>query len=365
MTSFAAGARRCPPLAASPRHHPRPLARRGLDRDGVCPAAGQLELPHPSPDRRGPARRRGGALRRPAARRGRPHRPAALGERVSFMAPFALTRTMAHPYTEFYPETHGHFAPTRFVQPAYSAACVPFRWVLREKVEASAKDGEIGIAERLKIGWAPDREPDIRNHQDEQVETAWVQERENQLALLDTFFGAVRPEESLCFFYAKRTPLSEQPTPSRRGSADRCRHASIRARPRGPRLGRTRPSAHAERHGRRTVRPQPPHGLVRPERHGRRTVRPQPPHGLVRPDSMPSAGAGGSRPAGDLQRGRRLAGLARGSPAAAGDRVVSSLSPSCKGGGGGTVSMPRTTRAAERGRPKGTGGRLPPPWRSR
>ncbi len=31
----------------------------------------------------------------------------------------------------------------------------------------------------------------------------------------------------------------------------------------------------------------------------------------------------------------------------------------------GTVSMPRTTRAAERGRPKGTGGRLPPPWRSR
>jgi hypothetical protein len=37
-----------------------------------------------------------------------------------------------------------------------------------------------------------------------------VQERDNQLALLDTFFGALRPEESLCFFYAKRTPLSEQ-----------------------------------------------------------------------------------------------------------------------------------------------------------
>ncbi len=126
------------------------------------------------------------------------------------MAPFVVPRTMTHPYTEFYPETHGHFKPTGFDQPAYSAACVPFRWMLREKVEGSAKDGEIGIAERLKIGWVPDREPDIRNHQDKQVETAWVQERENQLALLDTFFGAVRPEESLCFFYAKRTPLSEQ-----------------------------------------------------------------------------------------------------------------------------------------------------------
>ena len=136
--------------------------------------------------------------------------PPCVGERVSFMAPFALTREITHPYGEFYPETHGHFAPTRFVQPAYSAACVPYRWTLREKVEGSAKDGEIGIAERLKIGWVPDREPDIRNHQGKQVETAWVQERENQLALLDTFFGALRPAESLCFLYAKRTPLSEQ-----------------------------------------------------------------------------------------------------------------------------------------------------------
>ena len=136
--------------------------------------------------------------------------PPCVGERVSFMAPFALTRTMTHPYTEFYPETHGHFAPTRFVQPGYSAACVPFRWMLRDKVEGNAKDGEIGIAERLKIGWVPDREPDIRSRSGKEVETAWVQERENQLALLDTFFGALRPEESLCFFYAKRTPLSEQ-----------------------------------------------------------------------------------------------------------------------------------------------------------
>ena len=136
--------------------------------------------------------------------------PPCVGERVSFMAPFPLRRTMTHPYTEYYPETHGHFAPTRFVHPAYSAACVPFRWMLREKVEGNAKDGEIGIAERLKIGWVPDREPDIRNHQGKQVKTDWVQERENQLALLDTFFGALRPEESLCFFYAKGTPLSEQ-----------------------------------------------------------------------------------------------------------------------------------------------------------
>lgn len=136
--------------------------------------------------------------------------PPCVGERISFMAPFTLTRTMTHPYAEIYPETHGHFAPTRFVQPAYSAACVPFRWMLREKVEGNPKNGEIGIAERLQLGWVAKREPDIRNRDGKVVTTDWVQERKNQLALLDTFFGALRPQESLCFFYAKRTPLSEQ-----------------------------------------------------------------------------------------------------------------------------------------------------------
>ena len=112
---------------------------------------------------------------------------------------------MTHPYTEFYPETHGHFAPTRFVHPAYSAACVPFRWMLRDNVEGAANGSDIGIAERLKIGWVPDREPDIRNHQGKEVKTAWLHERESQLAFLDTFLGALLPAESLCFFYAKRT----------------------------------------------------------------------------------------------------------------------------------------------------------------
>lgn len=130
--------------------------------------------------------------------------PPCAGERVSFMAPFELTRTMRHPYMESSAETHGHFVPTRFVQPQFSAACVPFRWMLRANVEGNTKKNKPGLAERLKLGWTADREPNLK------FDTAWVQERDNQLALLDTFFGALRPEESLCFFYAKRTPLSEQ-----------------------------------------------------------------------------------------------------------------------------------------------------------
>ena len=79
MRSISDGARCLPPHHVTirvPWHGP------GLDRDGVCPAAGQLELPYPAPHWRGPARRGGSALRWPAARRTRPGRPATLRGRA-------------------------------------------------------------------------------------------------------------------------------------------------------------------------------------------------------------------------------------------------------------------------------------------
>jgi len=131
--------------------------------------------------------------------------PPCVEERASFMAPFELQRTIEHPYTHSSEETHGHLKPTPLVHKAYSAACVPFRWMLRENVEGNVKKKKTGLAEQLEIGWVADREPEL------DFKSAWVQEGENQLALLDTFFSGLRENESLCFFYAKRTPLSEQP----------------------------------------------------------------------------------------------------------------------------------------------------------
>ena len=135
--------------------------------------------------------------------------PPCVNERASFMAPFALKRKKNHPYVQW-SDFHKHFLDTDFVQPAYSAACVPFRWLLRENVEGNAKRGEVGIAERLQLGYASEREPVILDQHGKEAGRTWLQEKGNQRALLDTFFGALRPEESLCFFYAKSTPLSEQ-----------------------------------------------------------------------------------------------------------------------------------------------------------
>ena len=122
------------------------------------------------------------------------HLPACWNERAGFMSSTPMTVTREHPYAKNNADSHGHFLPTPHTLRPYSAACIPFRWML--KSESSE------FTERYDLGFQPDREPDLG------FDTVWIQERANQLTMLDTFFSAIVPEESLCFFYAKDTPLS-------------------------------------------------------------------------------------------------------------------------------------------------------------
>lgn len=127
--------------------------------------------------------------------------PPCVDERVSFMLGQDLILSKNHPYRERSPDTHGHFAPTKLRLLAYSAACIPFSWMLSRHVEGDEE--EVGSAHRLKLGYSPEREPELG------FTTSWIQDRSNQLVMLDTFFSALKKRESLCFFYAKKTPLSE------------------------------------------------------------------------------------------------------------------------------------------------------------
>lgn len=123
--------------------------------------------------------------------------PACIGERSTFMAPFEFTRMVKHPYASF-SEAHAHIKPVAFRHPSYSAATIPFRWMSR--------DVAWELAEELDLDVDPEREPMDgwlgRNN--------WVQDHYNQRALLDTFFGAIEPERSLCFFYVKQTPMLDE-----------------------------------------------------------------------------------------------------------------------------------------------------------
>lgn len=121
--------------------------------------------------------------------------PCCVPERVGFMAPFEYTRIANHPYNRGPDCAHGHFAPTPIRHPPYAASTIPFGWML---VEEMAR-----LAEEHKLDVQADREPDLG------FKNSWVQDHRNQRALSECFTGHLRPEESLCFFYAKQVPFVE------------------------------------------------------------------------------------------------------------------------------------------------------------
>jgi len=126
--------------------------------------------------------------------------PPCVAERAGFMADFEFTRTVTHPYVRSSP-AHERFAETELRLPSYSIAPIPFRWMLAENSEQLASEYDIGFRPELEL-----RAQELMG-----FKTIWVQDRRNQLALLDTFFSALQSQTSLCFVYSKRTPLSDDP----------------------------------------------------------------------------------------------------------------------------------------------------------
>lgn len=125
--------------------------------------------------------------------------PPCVAERATFMAPFELTREVTHAYsrkgrddTPF--ARYQDLLPTPLRLPPYSCAAVPFRWLLLEHARTLGAAWQLDYDER--------REPT-------DLGTTWVQDRENQRALLEGFRSAIETERSLVLIYAKATPLTE------------------------------------------------------------------------------------------------------------------------------------------------------------
>lgn len=123
--------------------------------------------------------------------------PPCVDEHGTLMAGFSQVLHKNHPYAQSAPTTHGHFEITPHTIQPYSVAAIPFRWMLKENVDV--------LREELQLGYIPEREPSM------QWNDAWIQEGNNQRIMLDSFFSAIKPEDSLVFFYAKRTPLVDDP----------------------------------------------------------------------------------------------------------------------------------------------------------
>lgn len=132
--------------------------------------------------------------------------PPCVKERGSFMADFPFERKHAHPYARPESETHAHFAPTTLRHPAYSAAALPFRWMMKPIVF----DGENGSAPLTDLYPLEELDRRIEKDIEEQLgfNPHWFQDHRNHRTLLECFWRHVRIDESLVF-YAKQVPLVE------------------------------------------------------------------------------------------------------------------------------------------------------------
>ncbi|MBU9723641.1 MULTISPECIES: AAA family ATPase [Bacillaceae] len=120
--------------------------------------------------------------------------PCCIGERGMFMAPFEYTKRVNHPYVNSSKNTHGHMKETTLRFPVYSAAAIPFRWMLKESRTELTKSYPIVIDE--------EREPKLS------FTSIWWQEKHNQQQILNNFMNHIK-DESLVFFYAKQVPHVE------------------------------------------------------------------------------------------------------------------------------------------------------------
>lgn len=130
--------------------------------------------------------------------------PPCVKERGTFMADFAIERWHEHPYARENSETHAHFRATPLKHPAYGAAALPFRWMMKPVVFGDADKNEPGLVNQYPLeDVSRDFEPALN------FESYWVQDHRNHRALLECFWKHVQVEESLVFFYAKQVPLVE------------------------------------------------------------------------------------------------------------------------------------------------------------
>lgn len=122
-------------------------------------------------------------------------RPPCVKEGVSFMADRSIVTHHDHPYSYLWE----NLDTTNLESPPYSVDVVPFERMLKENAEEIGRDWDLDV--------------DLNREPAETENRSWVNAPENQEALLDGFFDVLRPDESLAFMYAQKTPLFEEKTP--------------------------------------------------------------------------------------------------------------------------------------------------------
>ena len=125
--------------------------------------------------------------------------PPCVNERAGFMRTRMFKQERMHNYAWNKNGAHAHFAPTEQRMPPYSLEVTPFRWVMLQEHERYSIPWGIGSTKGSRTARMTLMPFD---------EDTWIQDQRNQLALLDSFFSALRPRESLVFCTPRTSRLS-------------------------------------------------------------------------------------------------------------------------------------------------------------
>ena len=126
--------------------------------------------------------------------------PPCADERAGFMSSIPRVVSKEHPYSSWNP-VYSKFGKATYTIGSFAADCIPFRWMLREKAAE--------IAEHYGLPYRNELEDEV--DQEAGTNPIWVQHGDNQTLMLNSFFSSVKREQSLVFFYAQESPLTNDP----------------------------------------------------------------------------------------------------------------------------------------------------------
>jgi len=132
--------------------------------------------------------------------------PPCMEEGGAFLSPRQYSRKLIHKLKNVN-DLYREYQDGTFIHKPFSYSSVPFLWMMKSK----AKDGNFSEkAATYGLDYKPDLEDEIGEHMGDYNEiNIWVQHPENQKIMLESFYGCLKENVSLIFFYAKHTPLSE------------------------------------------------------------------------------------------------------------------------------------------------------------
>ena len=132
--------------------------------------------------------------------------PPCVSEKGTFLSPNQTARELVHAWKGINP-MFKDFKPGVYQHKPFSLNAVPFLWMMKSK----GTDDPPHFSEKADL-FELDYKPELEEEIDRLLGFSgniWVQHPHNQQVLLNAFFGCIKQQSSLVFFYSKHTPLSD------------------------------------------------------------------------------------------------------------------------------------------------------------